>query len=458
MAETPVVDRPRSSGVDLLRFRLLRGFLQGRAYPLTLQVVLSLGFALIVFYGFVGPPHGEDNFGVAVTWRIWWLLLPFSFLLFARAWCAVCPLGAAGDLAQRLAFWPLREPGVLLRRGGAWVISISFFLLIWAGIVWRIDHTPMSTSLLLLVLLGAVVVTSLIFQRRAWCRYLCPLGNLAGLFSMLSFVSLRFRKQVCLSGCTRGRCVLATGVCHMYERPPALNSNRYCDLCAQCIGECKPASAALALRHPWTELAEMKRPLMGEVVFVFIIFAVGFLELLQTTPLYPAYMKWAVESFAASYNGVFSLSLFASMIVLIGTYLAASAAGGAWRVGGEKWATFGYVYLPLALASHLNAAVPHLVNHTPRAFEVMIGQLFKGLDPFMLPPVVRGLNYGYNLPIIAVQAIILAVGLWVTVYALRRLSEREAGVGRGALFHYVFAGVLALALGGLLLLPMGTLH
>ena len=69
---------------DLFRFPLVKRIFSNRAYPLALQVASGLVFVAIILSGFLGPPHGEDNLAVVVTWMLWWLLLPFSFVFLGR--------------------------------------------------------------------------------------------------------------------------------------------------------------------------------------------------------------------------------------------------------------------------------------------------------------------------------------------------------------------------------------
>ena len=62
----------------------------------------------------------------------------------------------------------------------------------------------LSACLLLLITSGAVV-NSIIYEKRLWCRYLCPIGAMNKLFATLSMTEVRTWKSNC-EGCTTSEC------------------------------------------------------------------------------------------------------------------------------------------------------------------------------------------------------------------------------------------------------------
>lgn len=63
----------------------------------------------------------------------------------------------------------------------------------------------LSAALLLLITTGAVVC-SYFFERRLWCRYLCPIGGMNGMFAKLSMTEVRGRQGVCAGNCSTYNC------------------------------------------------------------------------------------------------------------------------------------------------------------------------------------------------------------------------------------------------------------
>lgn len=452
--------------INLFKYRGIKGLFSSRTYPLGFQIGASLVFAAIIIYGFLGPPHGEDNFAVVTTWILWWLLLPFSFVFLARLWCGVCPVGAASDAVQRVFTYKRRTPGLLLRQGGAWIAGLSFLTLAWAGMLWHFDDKPRATAIILLSFLFATILTSLMYERRAWCRYLCPLGIVAALYSMVAAVGLRSNRETCREGCQLTRCYEVHGQtkgCPMFEFPGVMDNNRNCNLCGECVKHCPQQSMRLLLRNPVAELWQRWQPTKGEAFFVMVLLALVLFEVVRMTSLYPDYMKWVMEAtIVSNYNLVFSLSLLAVVGITTVSYgfssrLSSLVMG---RAKGRNLIRYAYAYIPIILAGYLGAAIQHLAAYGIRAGMVAINQLAISVTVFDLPAVVRGVNYTIDPSLKATQLLILTLGVFGSLYACwkiaRQTNEQRALVA--ALPHLILIGVFSLSLLFLLLLPMGLLH
>lgn len=75
-------------------------------------------------------------------------------------------------------------------------MSLFGAIFVWED-VWHLDsHAALSGGLLLLITAGAVIFSA-VFERRLWCRYLCPIGGMNGLFAKLSMTEVRARQGVC---------------------------------------------------------------------------------------------------------------------------------------------------------------------------------------------------------------------------------------------------------------------
>ncbi len=464
--EDPTWGQNEVTILDLFRFPVVRGFFSNRAYPLALQVASGLVFATIIAYGFLGPPHGEDNFAVVVTWMLWWLLLPFSFLLLGRLWCGVCPLGAMSDAVQKVFPYKRRAPAALLRKAGNWIAGLSFLGLAWAGMLWQFDDKPQATAIILLSVLFAIILTSLVYERRAFCRYLCPLGIVAALYSMVSLIGLRSNRKVCRDACKSNRCYEVRGQiegCPMFEFPRALDSNRNCNLCGKCVKHCPQQSMHLLLRRPVTELWQRWQPTKGEAVFIMILMALVFFEVVRMTPLYPDYMKWVMgTNVIANYNLVFSMSLLVVVGITIVSYgfssrLSRLAMGGAW---GKTLMRYAYAYIPIVLAGYLGAAIQHLAVYGVRATKVAINQLAISFTVFDLPAVARGVAYEMDPSLKTIQLLVLALGTLGALYACWRIAKQsnKPRALATALPHLILIGVFSLSLFFLFMLPMGLLH
>ncbi len=124
----------------------------------------------------------------------------------------VCHLSLHGLGADRPAFDPMAQAALAPWRKRLWphgdndrwaspLLAAGFVLiLIWEE-VWNLENTLLSSCLLLLSTAGAVV-GSLLFKKRFWCRYLCPMGGMNGLFAKLSILELRAEAGTCGGSCS----------------------------------------------------------------------------------------------------------------------------------------------------------------------------------------------------------------------------------------------------------------
>ena len=90
------------------------------------------------------------------------------------------------------------------------------------------DNVHLRKFIKLLIVLAVVLVFS-VFSYRFFCRFICPLGALYGLFNKISFVGVTYDKDTCID-C--GKCV---SHCKMDIKKVG---DRECINCGSCIPVC----------------------------------------------------------------------------------------------------------------------------------------------------------------------------------------------------------------------------
>jgi len=80
---------------------LLKKVLKHKLFPGIFQVPVAIVFAFIIWELSFGTADPHDNFGTAMTWVLWWPLIPLLFIVFGRFWCGVCPFATLSDLVQK---------------------------------------------------------------------------------------------------------------------------------------------------------------------------------------------------------------------------------------------------------------------------------------------------------------------------------------------------------------------
>ena len=251
--------------IELTRNPFLKTALKSRYPQLAVFIVMLVGYIFAILAGLIGTPVGSHNFSIVFVWIAWWaILILVAVPFFGRGWCAVCPIPLPGEWLQRGAVLapPDKKPKWLNRRWprafrNIWLQNISFLLLALFSSV--LLTTPNITGIVLAAMLFAAIGLSVVFERRSFCRYLCPVGGFIGLYSQTAPIELRIKdKQVCAS-CEGKPCYNGSAEgygCPWDVFPGGLTKNSYCGLCMECIRTCPYDNIAVNARPFSADLAK----------------------------------------------------------------------------------------------------------------------------------------------------------------------------------------------------------
>ncbi len=220
------------------------------------------------------PPEDATPFTSVVRfsqfafWYLWWPFVVLSMILFGRAWCGfLCPEGALAAWASR--FGGDRPIPRWMHWGG--IPLVAFVGITIYGQLTGVYEYPAPQLLILGGSTALAMMFALIYTRRGWvwCRYLCPVSLLFGVFSRLGAMHFRV-DQVRLASWTPSRG--ETGKkdpCPVFVYLPKMATNRYCLMCFRCAGW--RDSIHLRFRRPGEELLQINtaEPLYWEVIFLF---------------------------------------------------------------------------------------------------------------------------------------------------------------------------------------------
>src|SRR5215213_5418555 len=251
--------------IELTRNPVIKRALKSRYPQLAVLVVMLIGYIFAILAGLVGTPVGSHNFSIVFVWIAWWaILILVAVPFFGRGWCAVCPIPLPGEWLQRGAVLapPDKKPKWLNLRvpkmfRNIWMQNISFLLLALFSSV--LLTTPNVTGIVLAGMLFAAIGLSMVFERRSFCRYLCPVGGFIGIYSQMAPLELRIKdKQVCVT-CEGKPCYNGSAAgygCPWEVFPGGLTKNTYCGLCMECIRTCPHDNIAVNLRPFSADLAK----------------------------------------------------------------------------------------------------------------------------------------------------------------------------------------------------------
>lgn len=340
----------------------LRRFLRSDWWPDRINYGFTLvAFAVVVVLLFIGPQRRSENVALNLFWAWWWPLILLGFPFVGRLWCSVCPFMIYGEVTQKLSLWLWprqlkRWPREQAEKWGGWFLFGLFALIFLWEELWNLEDTAYLSSCLLLLITAGAMIFSAIFERRFWCRYLCPIGGMNGLFAKLSMIELRAQQGTCSAECTTYQCYkggpkkgegLETGGCPLYSHPAQLEDNRDCVLCMTCLKACPHRSVELNLRPPGIELWTTHVPRTYEVALLLLLLNGIFLHRL------PELQTWLGLDFDLTQ---FWTHLGVSLVVLALPAIVPFAAYGLIRQQSPKPRSFielAYGYLPLVLGASL---------------------------------------------------------------------------------------------------------
>jgi len=375
----PAVDP--EAPMDLLEIRWLDRFVRWRGFQPSLQLPFLALTALLVFLGLFDIRDGAKNLATKLTWILWWPGIIFTFILVGRLWCVMCPFGTLNEAAAKAARSARVFPKALRN---LWLATFLFVVLTWADEQLGIIRSPQMTAWLILFFSLLAIATGLFFQRRSFCRYLCPITGLQGLYSMASPVALRARdlsrcQKDCHQDCYRGN-QSGTG-CPMFEFPMTMDRNTYCNLCFECVKACPPGNLALRIGAFGKDLWSSRRRWLDEsylaVVLVGITTVVTAQMLTDWSGWISRLSRLIPDSVRTLMKPVTYLALTESAIFFFASLVLFPLAllGTAWvshRIASEPengigkiFIRLGYMFVPVGLAMHLAHNLQHLLGEGP---------------------------------------------------------------------------------------------
>jgi hypothetical protein len=322
------------------------------------------------------------TFANYLIWGLWFPLVFLSVIFTGRSWCGLfCPMGAATEWTNKVGLQ--REIPAWLRWEGT--PAVSFILTtIWGQTVGVRDHPEAAALVFGGTMLAALVIGFLYGRKkRAWCRHLCPIGRLLGLYSRLG--AIQFAPQVKRPG---RDAYSEKGACPTMIDLVGKNESRHCIECFRCVNPTAKGSVRMEFRRPGVEIENIRenRANQAEAWFLFLDTGVALGAFLWLVlPKYQALRQslgawsldhgwtWLLEpgpSWLVSVHpqrgevflwlDFFTISGFMiAWMIAMAVLLASTTAAAAYlsgRVGGDgrfrrRFSELGYQYAPVAMVS-----------------------------------------------------------------------------------------------------------
>lgn len=299
---------------------------------------------------------------------------------------------------------------------GEYLALPVIFVILWMEGAFGFIQHPLFTALLLTAITLGAVVCSLLYQRRAWCRYLCPMGNLLGLFSLTSFLSINAERAVCMYRCEGHDCYTGRGEeagCQLSLHPYGIESQQHCVLCMQCHRNCPYGAVKLNLQFPATGILAVAEPsLIGAVASLALL---GILPVEAGGPLAPGsfYLERLREASGFPIPVLYTLLflLAAALPSLVFLFLEKVFGGYGWKRSLSRLTFLGYSVLPMALLGHIAFYGEKVV----RWGEEIVGRLMGTPIDFL----------SANILFFGVYSLVILLGVGGTVHTYLRLRRSD---------------------------------
>jgi NosR/NirI family transcriptional regulator, nitrous oxide reductase regulator len=464
------------AGGDLARHPRMARILKSRRFQFLLILPNQILFWAVIFIGLFGTLDPNLNFGTAITWYIWFCVVFVLIAAFGRAWCVMCPFGGVGEWVQRRTFWgrtqralglgiKLPEP---IARYGALLSVGTFLLLTWLEEFFGIagPGTPSLTSYMVIGIVLSALIIFLVFERRTFCRYICPLSCVVGSFgAMGSVAGFRTRdREVCLScetkDCMRGG---EDGYgCPWYTWPGSADSNLNCGLCSECYKACPSDNVGLFVQKPLTSVVAPTNRRADVGWAVAILFGLVLYQQVNALPIYTTLDDWlntathlphypnpvAYLGLTALFTALMAGIAWGCMRLFARPGLVVSGGGRAFLERASKFRAYFfplmYGIIPVVGVDYLARQLPKFFQHAP-ALVPAVGHLF-GAGSKDSP--LYGAALLADPTIIKVQVAMMGVATLASVYTSVRIARRDlVPISAHARGIQIAAGSLAVACG-----------
>jgi uncharacterized membrane protein HdeD (DUF308 family) len=253
------------------------------------------------------------------------------------------------------------------------------------------------TAYLIFSILIAAIIVDFIFEKSAWCRHLCPLGGMGGIFSMSSMIEIRSNRNVCTTICTTHDCYKGSekaAPCPMFLHLQFLSDNRNCKVCLNCIKNCTHHATRLNLRIPGAEISSLRQPSLSGALLSIIL-----------SGLLAAVLISKSNISQVSFPLIFAASICFALIMNLASNFSTALTSKETIV--EHIKHFGYTLLPLTLFGFTAHKAVDVFGNVEGS--LMLFNIYK-------------LNFNFTT---AFQLLMVLTGLFITEYLIYKIIQNK---------------------------------
>lgn len=455
--------------------------LQKWYFPVSLKYVSLIAYIILIVTGLMAYSTDaaflkqlrNTNLGNLIVWSYWWPAIVIGAIFFGRVWCMVCPVELITTFFAKIGL-KRKRPAWLL---SGWAITVFYIIILFVGIQgFAIHRNPFFMAIYLLAIVGVSIIIGSIYEKNTFCRYVCPVGYLLGLYSRLSFLGWRVNDKSICDTCKDKSCVhkkyqynLNYKSCGVDLYPANISDNADCILCAGCLKTCSKYQS-----HPNTErpnpgfqnigfandLFQLKPLRMAEMVFVLIVSGFVISEIWSEWNVTDAYLSFlpdliikplAIEN--KFLTGVLKGTIIFAVvpfIVWLLPYLFSRFAGLTIKFK-DYLLHYGIAFIPIIAAAHIGKSILKSTSRIPyfeylsddftgvsTAQQIIDKQIILQQNPVWVNTLVSLLLVGF-----------MIIGVWLSIKVVNRLNMKN-GKERSSKLYYlipiIYGGIFLIML------------
>jgi len=426
-------------------------------FPVSLKYISLIAYIVLIVVGLTAYSTDaafinqlrNTNLGNLVVWSYWWPAIVIGAIFFGRVWCMVCPVEIITTFFAKIGL-KRKRPAWLL---SGWAITVFYIMILFVGIQgFAIHRNPFFMAIYLLAIVGVSILVGSIYEKNTFCRYVCPVGYLLGLYSRLSFFGYRVKNKSVCDTCKDKSCIhkkyqynLNFKSCGVDLYPANITDNSDCILCAGCLKTCGKYQSEPNVNRPnpqftrigfANDLFRLKPLQMAEMVFVLVVSGFVISEIWSewtvTNKLLNYFPNMIIKPMALNnkfLTGFIKGSVIFTIIPLIIWLLpfVISRLTGATLKLKDYFLNYGIAFVPIIAAAHLDKAILKSTSRIPY-FEHLfddvsgISTAQKIIDGQI---VLRQIPFWINFIVSILLALVIVAGVWLSMKVVKRLNQKQ---------------------------------
>lgn len=318
-------------------------------------------------------------------------------------------------------------------------------------------------AIYLLIIVGVSIVIGSIYEKNTFCRYVCPVGYLLGLYSRLSFFGWRVKNKSICNACKDKSCIhkkyhynLNKRSCGVDLYPATITDNSNCILCAGCLKTCNEYRSETITNRPNPEiryigfandLFQLKPLKIAEMVFVLVVSGFVISEIWsewKITNSYLSYLSGLVikllsienELVAGLIKGTVLFGIIPMVIWAI-PWLISKLTKTSIKIK-DYLLNYGIAFIPIIAAAHLDKAILKTTSRIPYFNHLLddITGLTTAQRIIDKEIIIQQTPFWINIGISILMTVIIGVGIFLSAKVIV-LQNKKQGLKKSVKSAYL---------------------